>query len=38
MKPETVPLNCEEAIDPEVADPVVFTTTTKLCPAGTVNE
>jgi hypothetical protein len=30
MKPETVPLNGEEAIDPEVVDPVVFTTTTKL--------
>ena len=33
MKPETVPLNCEEAVVP-----VLFTTTTKLCPAGTVNE
>ena len=31
--PETVPLNCDE-----VVVPVVFTTTTKLCCAGTVNE
>jgi hypothetical protein len=38
MKPETVPLNWEEAVVPDVVDPVVFTTTTKLCPAGTVNE
>ena len=33
MKPETVPLKGEE-----VVFPVAFTTTTKLCPAGTVNE
>jgi hypothetical protein len=32
-KPETVPLNCDD-----VVVPVVFTTTTKLCWAGTVNE
>jgi hypothetical protein len=38
MKPETVPLNCEEAVVPDVFDPVVLTTTTKLCAAGTVNE
>lgn len=38
MNPETVPLNGEEAIVPFVAVPVVFTTTTKLWPAGTVNE
>ena len=38
MKPETVPLNGEDT-GPEVGSPpVVFTTTTKLCPAGTVKE
>ena len=38
IKPETVPLNGEDT-GPEVGSPpVVFTTTTKLCPAGTVNE
>jgi hypothetical protein len=38
MKPETMPLNCEDAVVPDVAVPVVFTTTTKTCPVGTVNE
>ena len=33
IKPETVPLKGEDSVVP-----VVFTTTTKLCPAGTVNE
>ena len=38
IKPETVPLNGEDAVVPEVVFPVVLTTITKLCPAGTVNE
>ena len=38
MNPDTVPLNGEEAMFPETVDPVVLTTTTKLCSAGTVNE
>ena len=38
MKPETVPLNGEDAIVPEVVFPDVITTTTKLWFAGTVNE
>jgi hypothetical protein len=38
MKPETVPLNGEDAVVPDVVFPVVLTTITKLCPAGTVNE
>ena len=37
MKPETVPLNGEDARS-GTRLPTVFTTTTKLCPAGTVNE
>ena len=38
MKPETVPLNGEDTGPEGGSPPVVFTTTTKLCPAGTVNE
>ena len=37
-KPETVPLNGEETAPEVGSPPVVFTTITKLCPAGTVNE
>ena len=37
-KPETVPLNGEETAPEGGSPPVVFTTITKLCPAGTVNE
>jgi hypothetical protein len=38
MKPETVPLNGEDTGPEGGSPPVVFTTTTKLCPAGTVKE
>ena len=38
MKPETVPLKGEDAVVPDVVFPLVTTTITKLCPAGTVNE
>ena len=38
MNPETVPLNGEDTGPEGGSPPVVFTTTTKLCPAGTVNE
>ena len=37
IKPDTVPLNGEDAVVPDVVFPVVLTTITKLCPAGTVN-
>src|SRR5688572_25082631 len=39
-KPETMPLKGDDAVIPSEAkvEPVVFTTTTKLCSAGTVNE
>ena len=37
-KPETVPLNGEDTIPEGGSPPVEFTTMTKLCPAGTVNE
>ena len=40
MNPETVPLKGDDAVVPSGAnvDPVVFTTTSKSFPAGTVNE
>jgi hypothetical protein len=38
MNPETVPVNGEDTGPEGGSPPVVFTTTTKLWPAGTVNE